>query len=71
MTGTEDLIQQYRMQIKALQNENNVLSNNNERLHKELEWFRTYGQYISKVFNNVDQKACEVADENQAYQRNF
>jgi hypothetical protein len=48
-----------------------VLSNNNERLHNELEWFRTYGQYISKVFNNVDQKACEVADENQAYQRNF
>jgi|TARA_R100000541_G_scaffold6448_1_gene13990 hypothetical protein len=71
MTGTEDLIQQYRMQIKALQSENNVLSNNNERLHNELEWFRTYGQYISKVFNNVDQKACEVADENQAYQRNF
>ena len=64
MTGTEDLIQQYMQMIKALQGEN-------EKLSSELDWFRTYGQYVAQVNRNVDAEACGYADGDEEYEENF
>jgi hypothetical protein len=33
-----------------------------EQLKQELEWWRTYGEYVAKVHNNVDAEACGFAD---------
>ena len=52
---------------------NNHINNNNqfnikiyimktEQLKQELEWWRTYGEYVAKVHNNVDAEACAFAD---------
>ena len=33
-----------------------------EKLQSELEWFRTYGQFISNNYPNIDAEACSYAD---------
>ena len=38
-----------------------------EQLKKELEWWRTYGEYVAKVYNNVDAEACGFADGDEEY----
>ena len=38
-----------------------------EQLKKELEWWRTYGEYVAKVHNNVDAEACGFADGDEEY----
>jgi hypothetical protein len=38
---------------------------------KELEWWRTYGEYVAKVHNNVDAEACGFADGDNEYKDNF
>jgi hypothetical protein len=42
-----------------------------KQLKKELEWWRTYGEYVAKVHNNVDAEACGFADEDNEYKDNF
>jgi hypothetical protein len=42
-----------------------------EQLKQELEWWRTYGEYVAKVHNNVDAEACGFADGDNEYQDNF
>lgn len=37
------------------------------KIEKELEWWRTYGEYVSRVHNNVDAEACEYADRDEEY----
>jgi len=32
------------------------------RYKQELQWWRTYGEYVAKVHNNVDAEACGFAD---------
>lgn len=36
---------------------------NLEKLHSELKWWRTYGQFVSQYYRNVDDKACEYSNE--------
>jgi hypothetical protein len=38
---------------------------------EELEWWRTYGEYVAKVHNNVDAEACGFADGDNEYKDNF
>jgi len=38
---------------------------------EELEWWRTYGEYVAKVHNNVDAEACGFADGDKEYKDNF
>lgn len=38
---------------------------------EELEWWRTYGEYVTKVHNNVDAEACGFADGDNEYKDNF
>tara|TARA_R100001510_G_C7625618_1_gene185561 strand:+ start:378 stop:683 length:306 start_codon:yes stop_codon:yes gene_type:complete len=33
-----------------------------ENLIKELEWWRTYGEYVSEMDRNLNEKACIYAD---------
>jgi len=42
-----------------------------EQLKKELEWWRTYGEYVAKVHNNVDAEACGFADGDDEYSDNI
>tara|TARA_B100001057_G_C22365900_1_gene762664 strand:- start:40 stop:201 length:162 start_codon:yes stop_codon:yes gene_type:complete len=42
-----------------------LLVNLQEKLRKqksELDWWRTYGEFVSANFNNVDASACSYAD---------
>ncbi len=41
------------------------------QLKKELDWWRTYGEYVAKVHNNVDAEACGFADGDNEYKDNF
>jgi len=41
------------------------------KIEKELEWWRTYGEYVSRVHNNVDAEACGYADGDDEYDENF
>ena len=36
---------------------------NLEKLQSELQWWRTYGQFVSQYYRNVDDKACEYSNE--------
>ena len=38
---------------------------------KEVEWWRAYGEYVSKVNRNVDAEACGYADGDEEYEENF
>mgnify|MGYP003679098559 FL=1 len=38
------------------------------KLEQELDWWRTYGEYVSSVHNNVDAEACAYADGDEEYQ---
>ena len=42
-----------------------------EQLIKEVEWWRAYGEYVSKVNTNVDAEACGYADGDEEYEENF
>jgi 3-keto-L-gulonate-6-phosphate decarboxylase len=42
-----------------------------EQLKQELEWWRTYGEYVANVHNNVDAEACGFADGDNEYKDNF
>ena len=42
-----------------------------EQLIKEVEWWRTYGEYVSTVNRNVDAEACGYADGDEEYEENF
>ena len=56
MTSKEDLMQQYRQMIEALQTEN-------KNLKQRLEWYDNCGEYGMQDDNNVYNSACEYADE--------
>ena len=40
-------------------------------MKSELEWWRAYGEYVSRVHNNIDAEACGYADGDQEYEENF
>lgn len=42
-----------------------------EQLMKEVEWWRAYGEYVSRVNRNVDAEACGYADGDEEYEENF
>lgn len=42
-----------------------------QELKQELEWWRTYGEYVAKVHNNVDAEACGFADGDDEYLDNI
>lgn len=42
-----------------------------KQLKQELEWWRTYGEYVAKVHNNVDAEACGFADGDDEYLDNI
>jgi predicted RNase H-like nuclease (RuvC/YqgF family) len=56
MTSKEDLMQQYRQMIEALQTEN-------KNLKQRLEWYDNFVDYVMQYDNNVYNSACEYADE--------
>jgi hypothetical protein len=41
------------------------------KITEELNWFRVYGNYIGKVYNNVDAEACGFADGDEEYKENM
>ena len=50
------------LSFREIEEQNLMLSDDIERLQDELNWWRTYGEYVSKVHNNVDAEACGYAD---------
>ena len=40
-------------------------------LKKELEWWRTYGEYVGRVHSIVDGEACGYADGDEEYEYCF
>ena len=41
------------------------------KITEELNWFRVYGNYIGKVYSNVDAEACGYADGDEEYEENI
>ena len=58
MTSKEDLMQQYRQMIEALQTEN-------KNLKQRLDWYDNFVDYVMQYDNNVYNGACEYADYNE------
>jgi len=52
------------MSIKELRQKMSMLEN-------EVDWWRTYGEYVSRVYNNIDAEACGYADGDDEYKDNF
>jgi hypothetical protein len=50
------------LSFRELEEQNLILDHDIEQLQGELNWWRTYGEYVSKVHNNVDAEACGYAD---------
>ena len=50
------------LSFRELEEQNLILDHDIERLQDELNWWRTYGEYVSKVHTNVDAEACGYAD---------
>ena len=47
-----------------------MFSDKKSKLQNELNWWRTYGEYVSKVHTNVDAEACGYADGDHEYKEN-
>jgi|TARA_R110000824_G_scaffold211184_1_gene397190 hypothetical protein len=41
------------------------------KITEELNWYRKYGNYIGKVYSNVDAEACGYADGDKEYKENM
>jgi hypothetical protein len=41
------------------------------KITEELNWYRKYGNYIGKVYSNVDAEACGYADGDKEYKKNM
>ncbi len=52
------------MSIKSLREKMN-------QLQGEVDWWRLYGEYISRTYRTVDAEACGYADGDQEYENNF
>lgn len=59
------------LSFRELEEQNLILDHDIERLQDELNWWRTYGEYVSKVHNKVDAEACGYADGDNEYKENF
>lgn len=59
------------LSFRELEEQNLILDHDIEQLQNELNWWRTYGEYVSKVHNNVDAEACGYADGDIEYKENF
>lgn len=59
------------LSFRELEEQNLILDHDIEQLQNELNWWRTYGEYVSKVHNNVDAEACGYADGDNEYKENF
>ena len=55
MTSKEDLMQQYRQMIEALQTEN-------KNLKQRLDWYNDFVDYVEQQSNNIYNEACVHAD---------
>tara|TARA_R100000654_G_scaffold33723_1_gene58989 strand:- start:700 stop:915 length:216 start_codon:yes stop_codon:yes gene_type:complete len=55
MTSKEDLMQQYRQMIEALQTEN-------KNLKQRLDWYNDFVDYVQQQSNNIYNEACVHAD---------
>ena len=55
---------------KTLKEFNKVLDEK-AKITNELNWFRVYGNYIGKVYSNVDAEACGYADGDEEYEENI
>ena len=59
------------LSFRELEEQNLILDHDIEQLQNELNWWRTYGEYVSKVHNKVDAEACGYADGDNEYKENF
>lgn len=59
------------LSFRELEEQNIILDHDIEQLQDELNWWRTYGEYVSKVHTNVDAEACGYADGDNEYKENF
>ena len=59
------------LSFRELEEQNLILDHDIEQLQNELNWWRTYGEYVSKVHTNVDAEACGYADGDNEYKENF
>jgi hypothetical protein len=41
------------------------------KLSEEVNWYRVYGNYIGKVYSNIDAEACGYADGDEEYEENI
>tara|TARA_Y100000114_G_scaffold125693_1_gene121861 strand:- start:54 stop:197 length:144 start_codon:yes stop_codon:yes gene_type:complete len=42
-----------------------------EKLKKEVYWWRTYGEYVSRAYKYIDAEASGYADGDEEYENNF
>ncbi len=56
--------------LKLTKKFNKVLEHK-AKITEELNWFRVYGNYIGKVYSNVDAEACGYADGDEEYEENM
>lgn len=40
-------------------------------MNNELKWWRLYGEYISRIYQNIDAEASGHADGDEEYMQNF
>jgi hypothetical protein len=59
------------LSFRELEEQNLILDHDIEQLQDELNWWRTYGEYVSKVHTNIDAEACGYADGDNEYKENF
>tara|TARA_R110000824_G_scaffold173996_1_gene352119 strand:+ start:90 stop:335 length:246 start_codon:yes stop_codon:yes gene_type:complete len=58
-------------EISTMTKRMNKLLEKKAKIQKELDWFREYGYYIGRVYNNIDGEACGYADGDEEYAENF
>ena len=70
---TREICEYYGQDYDNVKHMTNFLKRLKKRykIEKELEWWRTYGEYVSRVHNNVDAEACGYADGDDEYEENF
>ena len=66
-----DLITNKVENEKIMANKIEIFKESLQVEQEELEWWRTYGEYVAKVHNNVDAEACGFADGDNEYKDNF
>lgn len=61
----------YRKREKKINKAKKILEKYDVNVFKEIDWWRTYGEYVSRIHTNIDAEACGYADGDKEYEDNF